>query len=249
MSKILSVIMAVLMTIGFAAATVDMGQSLSYSFTGLTAGASYSEGGTFNLGMEDALQLNSVFSFDNAGNMFGQTEFHVQDNFVGTTISGGDTMIYPGHSEHGATDGGAAGQTNNGNGNGGYDNGHHGGPQVVSDFSPVVTFTQNMDYIKDFTAPVDPRMNNQLFMDGGNMDVTAFMGSKMSGVQIGLAANVTGGTHFRFYGYTTDDQFKPIASGYLNANDFDGFVSVKDKFSFDRNTQLHNAAFMYNSSL
>jgi hypothetical protein len=249
MKYVTAILVALMAVVGVTAATVDMGQSMSYSFSGLTAGASYSESGNFQLGTEDALTFGSTLSFGNTGDMNINTEFHVDDNYVGTTISGGNTMIYPGNSEHGATDGGAAGQTNNGNGNGGYDNGHHNAPLIVADFTPTVSIVQNMDYLKVITVPVDPRMRNELSMVGGNMDVMMYGISRTSGVEMGMSAIVDNGDHFSFHGYTTDADFKPIAQGVLSANNFAGTVSIKDKFIFMRSSQFNGAYFMLNSTL
>lgn len=254
MKTIVATLVALMAMIGFATATPDMGQSMSYSMFGETAGATYSETGAFSLGDEDALNFGSIFCYDNEGGMGATTEFTLDDNFVGLSGSAGPhagATIFPGGSEHGATDGGAAGQTNSGNGNNGYDNGHHGSATtpIVYDFTPYVLIHQNLDYLKDVTVPIDPRMHNDLYMDGGNMDVSTFMGSKLTGVELGMSALVDNGDLFSFHGFTTDAAFNPIASVELGAHDFNGIVSIKDKFSFTRATQHSTALYLFNSTL
>lgn len=114
-----------------------------------------------------------------------------------------------------------------------------------------VYFNQDMLYTKSITNYVDPHMHNNVFMQNGDMELNTFMGSKLTGVQMGIDATMKGakGSHFDFYGFTTNDNFEPIASGYLRADNFDGIVEAKDKFSFDRTTQLNSAVFGFNSTL
>jgi hypothetical protein len=110
---------------------------------------------------------------------------------------------------------------------------------------------QDMFYTKSITNYVDPHMSNRVSMSRGDMQVTTFMGSKLTGVQMGMDAKMTGskGSSFNFYGYTTDEAFRPIATGYMNAYNFHGIVEAKDKFTFDRTTQLNSAVFGFNSTL
>lgn len=200
MKAIVTLLIVFMAIIGVTTACVNFGQSLSYGFSATTTGASYSEGGTFNLGSEDSLRLGSVFAFDNEANMFSQTTIDVNDN--------------------------------------GVDNAQ-------------VSVYQDMYYTKSIVNYVDPHMSNRVYMYNGDMDVTMFMGSKMDSVQMGMDAMMKGtkGSYFDFYGYTTDDHFTPIASGFLRGSNFDGIVEAKDKFTFDRTTQLNSAVFGFNSTL
>jgi hypothetical protein len=110
---------------------------------------------------------------------------------------------------------------------------------------------QDMFYTKSIEHYVDPHMSNRVSMGIGDMQITTFMGSKLTGVQMGMDAKMTGavGSSFSFYGYTTDAAFNPIATGYMNARNFHGIVEAKDKFTFDRTTQLNSAVFGFNSTL
>lgn len=91
MSKLLGILTAVLVTIGFAVAAPFTGGSLSYTIHGETLGAEYSDAGLIKIGTEDSLNFKAVLASNSVGYMGSNTAYLVTDN---PSDTGRDNIVH-----------------------------------------------------------------------------------------------------------------------------------------------------------
>jgi hypothetical protein len=100
-----------------------------------------------------------------------------------------------------------------------------------------LNFDQRLLYTKSIEYYVDPLMTNHVYTNGADVTGSWFMGSTLQGVQLGMDFTAKGGAYAYMSGLSTDMYFNPILMGSTSANNFAGSLNMKDKFTFDRDTQ------------
>jgi hypothetical protein len=106
--------------------------------------------------------------------------------------------------------------------------------------------TQQMNFIKDFSAPIDPSFRNSVDIQDGTVGLSWFAGSDYNGVEMGMAMdNLYNPSHFSF---VADSE---LTHGYMYgsmANNAGMYYDAKSKFSFDRVNQLYTGAIQFNAT-
>lgn len=103
---------------------------------------------------------------------------------------------------------------------------------------------QRMDFIKDFSAPIDPTFSNNVNIQDGTGSLKWFAGSKFEGVQMGMQMlDIYNPLSVNFNTWSELTQGHLYGSMNGNANvHFD----AKSMFTFDRASQLYTGAIQFN---
>lgn len=192
-------------------------QVLKYSFTGVTTDASLNESGSFSFGTEDAFDIKSTFLCSSSGGTFSNTEFHLDDVFVGVS----DLPVQPG----------SAGEKSQA----AYD-----GVDFKSTTSKV-DIRQDLEYGRNLTTPVKMCFHNTFNLAGGNSDVVAHLVGTPQVADIGVESSVYNGERLAFDGHVVDASFTPKMEGTLKGKLLLGEILYTNRFSFNRDSQIYGA--------
>lgn len=106
--------------------------------------------------------------------------------------------------------------------------------------------SQQMDYIKDFSNPIDPTFRNAVDIHDGTVGLNWFAGSDYNGVEMGMVMdNLYNPSYFSF---VADSD---LTHGYMTgsmARNAGMYYDAKSKFGFDRISQTYTGAIQFNAS-